>query len=326
MLTRMVNTLLRPLLAPALCAALAACAASEFAAEWESRTAALHVSAVETDASKSLLSGFDPLGTAQRSSPYDRLLYRLTLETPGGIETWHLLFTHLPAEVVKLDNGTHIERVSYGALRVTIDGQPTDYPYDSRIRVDIFDGAAKPLASTTVDAPGALLANGLVTGNRADATAAQSREAWTTLIAMVAILRKDDVLEDILFRIVDVDWLSIVFHFGANIELATELAREFDGRDLGLTDGWRGAALDIPLNVRVNGTPSVACSLRVVEPFAPLAVGAGIVSIAGFRAADERVRFRFELVAARRGDLEPPVTPDHETPLLPVAPGAPRAK
>ena len=60
-------------------------------------------------------------------------------------------------------------------------------------------------------------------------------------------------------------------------------------------------AYRMPLVVAVNDTPALLCSLLVVEPRSPLALGSGIVSAIGVNPSRPDVHVHLQLVGAHRG-------------------------
>ena len=56
----------------------------------------------------------------------------------------------------------------------------------------------------------------------------------------------------------------------------------------------------VPLQVKANDTPVLNATMRVTDPWCPFRGCGGILSLTGFRPSDPTVRFRMEVLAARR--------------------------
>jgi hypothetical protein len=125
---------------------------------------------------------------------------------------------------------------------------------------------------------------------------------FATLTAFLRIIKNNELLSSVLWRVIDRPSIfSILFHGGVTLSLNAQLTAATPLPDADLT----GELSKLPgyrttLRLEANGSPVLNAIMWVTEPQSPYRLSGGIIVLEGFRPSDARVRFRMELLAARR--------------------------
>ncbi len=260
-----------------------------------------------------LLSGFDPQDPSANDSIPESILFGLELDLRGRIQRW----------LLKIEVR---EPFAPGIIHQQIKAPGGSLDYDSRrrrVQVTLLDSAGKKLGGSTVYAPWDFLTQGFVCScelaqllveaqpgdldyrGRKLARAEAARQmfgGFATLTAFLRIIRENELLSSMLWKIIDrPSVFSILFHGGVSLSLNAQLTNAKTlpdshlGGELSRLSGYRTT-----LRLSANGSPVLDAIVWVTEPESPYRLSGGIVAIEGFRPSDPKVRFRMEILAARR--------------------------
>ena len=199
-----------------------------------------------------------------------------------------------------------------------------EFVYESRLRpmrVTLFDPAGKQLGSSMVMAPWDFLCRGfartcdlarLLTETRKGPVTYGSRKlsrkeaarelygGFAALMAFLNIAQNNKVLSAVLWQVMERPSVFSVLLAGklelailAMAHTATADAEVFPGQPV-------LRAYRVPLQIRANHTPVLFARMLVADAKSPFRISAGILAVDGFRPSDPKVRFRLQLLAARR--------------------------
>lgn len=261
-----------------------------------------------------VLEGFDSVGPSTSDSTPEAALFGLELDERGAVQRWLLL-------IEARDPPTTHE------IHQKVNAPGGSFAYTSRTRllqVTLFDAGGTRLGGSTVHAPWDFLAAGFVrscdlaralSGSEArevdyrgkQLTRAEAARhmygGFATLTAFLRIIRKNELLSSVLWKVIDRPSLfSLIFHGGVTLSLNAQLTTSTPLPDTDL----RGRLAELPghrttLRLNANDSPVLNTIMWVTEPHSPYRLSGGIIAVEGFRPSDARVRFRMELLAAKRG-------------------------
>ncbi len=269
-----------------------------------------------------LLAGFDRQDPAAADGIKERALFGLELDERGKVQRWLLL-----VEASEPPVPTRI-------IRQQLKAPGGSFTYESRtrpLRVRLFDADARKLGESTVVVPWDFLCVGFVSscelaehllvtqltevdyrGQRLTRAQAARRMygGFATLTAFVRIVEKNKLLSSVLWKVVDrPSILSVLFHGGVTLSINAELT---SAAPLPITDpiqsqndglGPEFAQLPgyrVAMQLSANDTPALNAIMWVTEPQSPYRLCGGILVLEGLRPSEPRVRFRMQLLAARR--------------------------
>ena len=184
-------------------------------------------------------------------------------------------------------------------IRTTLSTTPLE------VELAQFSAGGELVRSSTATLYEELLAHGLQGFGRGDEDPVGCAHAYLLLDSLQQLGTADPVLAEQLFAIADRPSLwSVVTSLGVTIELR--------GGELG---PWRGATDDstarvLPLDVHINGAPSLWADLLCGGSKPPFALCAGVLGAVARHATDPQRYCVLRLLAARRGQApEAPVAP-----------------
>jgi len=260
-----------------------------------------------------LVAGFDSQDPSAPDSISETALFGLELDGRGAVERWLLL---IEAK----------EPPAAGEMHQKVSAPSGSFVYPSRrrrVKVTLFDGDGRQLAQSTVRVPWDFLCAGFVrscdlakqlidtkaaevdyrgkTLTRAEA-ARHMYGGFATLSAFLRIIKNNKLLSGMLWRVIDRPSIfSIIFNGGVRLSLNAQLtaATPLPDRDLS-TELSKLPGYRTTMRLDANGSPVLNAIMWVTEPQSPYRLSGGIIVLEGFRPSDARVRFRMELLAARR--------------------------
>lgn len=161
-----------------------------------------------------------------------------------------------------------------------------------------FGGSYLPFSTEQIQA-------GQKMARRTGLTQEEERAFLGTLPALFEFLhvaRHVPGLAEIMLRVMDIPWWSIVTHGAKAPEVTFDYLprfREIDAGAWNLPGKHKVYALAFVL--QLNGAPSLTCQLAVTEPRPPLLTSAGIVGLAAQEPDGKGAYLMMRVVAARRG-------------------------
>ena len=270
-----------------------------------------------------LLSGFDRADGSVDDTVGERALFGLELDVRGRKRRW-LLLAEVTERVIDA-NASGITDMSRVSRKTVVAPGGGEFVYESRLRpmrVTLFDPTGKQLRSSMVMAPWDFLCRGfsrtcdlarLLTETRKGPVTYGSRKlsrkeaarelygGFAALMAFLGIAQDNKVLSSVLWQVIDRPSVFSVLLRGklelailARADTATADAEVLPGQPAGLR------AYRVPLQIHANHTPVLFARMLVTDTKSPFRIGAGILALDGFRPSDPKVRFRLQLLAARR--------------------------
>ena len=130
--------------------------------------------------------------------------------------------------------------------------------------------------------------------------------ALAAVLSIFQVLRKNELLEPILWKVVEKpSLLSIAANFGVDVSITPQFDKiDIDPRALPGRPGDE-CIHRFPIQFVVNGGVALRSTLSVVESRFPLRVGAGMLAADGVHPRDPDKRVSVRLLASRRGPAEP---------------------
>jgi len=124
--------------------------------------------------------------------------------------------------------------------------------------------------------------------------------SFLALVGFVEVGMRTPGLNEVLFSVTDIPWLSLVSHIAQlpQINIAYRApVRQLVPEDWGLPTGTPLYAQ--PFVLEVNGKPALLCQIAVMSPRPPFRTSAGIVGIAAQRPDGTGAQLSIRLLAAR---------------------------
>jgi hypothetical protein len=265
-----------------------ACAVSDPDPEWIGRQEAEAIAVPEFAVPAALLLGIDaPLPECPLRRG-DTLTFGLRLDDHGDVRDWYVRIAVVEPElegptVARVDASVH---AADGAL----------------LGRDVLQVSVRALSNGLARA---CRGEGERPGDAAPSTMGfgavpESMRATLALMNLLQVVRRSDVLFDVLYEVIDKpSWLSVLLHFGVRVSVAAHFDRARAAAPFATAHG-EVPAWEVPLELKLNGAPALRSVVTVVDPDSPFGLGAGVVALRAFRPSDPEVTFTMRLLSARR--------------------------
>lgn len=174
------------------------------------------------------------------------------------------------------------------------------------VRIEVFDADGTPCGTSAANVPYDFLRYSFLDAHECQREGKMDAAGLTTicgahaaLVSFLGILQNDALLSDILWQVIDKpSLLNVVASLGVTLELRADIEHATPRQTTDLP-GWTRPSIEFPLVVSMNGTRSLEATIVATDPWVPLRLGAGIVSVVATRPSDPSVRFTARLLAAR---------------------------
>lgn len=256
---------------------LAACAAPPPDFTWFSSASAWHGPDAASAAAGEAAPSFDAVDPEARVAVGDEVVYAIDFRSPAERRKWRMR-----ARVTGVDEAGGIVEFA----------------------VSVFDEAGKPVRTSRARVAADLLADGVYgffagPGPQArEGDPAQSfRRPIRVLWKMLGIVRRNEALAPFLWKVVRKPSVgSVVLHLGVRLRIVLDRGEPWSwgARDTRL------AAYRLPLELALNETVALRCSIVCTETFSPFRPCAGLLAIVAERPDGSGTRLRLRLVGARR--------------------------